>query len=503
VTPTSVIVIGGEVPEKYKGIPSLLIRLPSEEGPTGPDIISPPTLDDCLIYLRHRYASHAAIASLGGALVVADHPIAGTDEMRQPLTIDKSPHGIREEWAPRIEAKLCELLDDLGSWSLDSWRGARHAILNGDRIANAPTSRELKDAHKGEPAVVIASGPSASRYLDEVYRIRPGVRIFCADTMLAGLLKRGIIPDYVCAIERESNITKVLTEGADCGATLIASPVIEPECAEKWRGNTLFWWAGDDFYRWMDPEIPVISSGRSAGSLAVAAAFQAGCGPIYLVGHDLAYDSGASHAPDAHEIAHAANKKADAEASPNNPYRERVQAVGNSGHLVETNGLWNRIRGDIEGIISNCPGQVAINVNAWSGARIAGVEVGNLPSMPRNLPLRMALRSSGVRSPLRRAASVRLAVLAMRRKLEDLAAYIEIGGDLDKMAEDLQVSRLCGDEHAPLIQYVSRALYNAMLLRLHFYASRGMNRETCQANALHLTARTLLALCDRMLEELP
>jgi hypothetical protein len=503
VTPTSIIVIGGEVPEKYKGIPSLLIRLPGEEGPTGADIIAPQTIDDCLIYLRNRYADHPVIASLGGTMVISDHPIAGTDEMRQPLTIDKSPHGIRLEWAPKIEAKLCELLDDLGNCALDSWRGSRHAILNGDRIANSPTSRELKDAHKGEPAVVIASGPSASRYLDEVARIRSGVRIFCADTMLAGLLRRGIVPDYVCAIEREAAITKVLSEGADCGATLIASPVIEPECAAKWRGNTLFWWAGDDFYRWMDPGITVISSGRSAGSLAVAAAFQAGCGPIYLVGHDLAYESGESHAPDAHEIAHAANKKADAEAVPNDPHRERLPAMGNSGHPVETNGLWNRVRGDIEGIISNYPGQVAINVNAWSGARIAGAEVGNLPSMPRNLPMRTALRSSGVSSPLRRSTSVRLAVGAMRRKLEDLTELIEIGGDLDKMAEDLQVSRLCGIEHAPLIQYVSRAIYNAMLLRLHFYASRGMSREICQANALHLTARTLLALCDRMLEELP
>jgi hypothetical protein len=177
--------------------------------------------------------------------------------------------------------------------------------------------------------------------------------------------------------------------------------------------------------------------------------------------------------------------------------------MGNAGFAVETNGLWNRVRGDLEGIISNYSDAFVVNVCDWSGARIAGAEVGNLPSVPRNLPLRIMLRSSGVRSPLRRAASVRSAVAVMRRKLEDLVELVEIGGDLDAMAADLQVSRLCGVEHAPLIQYAARAIYNALLMRLHFAASQGIPRERCQQNTLHLTACTMLALSDLILEELP
>lgn len=502
-TPTSVIVIGGEVPASLSHLPSLLIRIPGEEGAPGPGIIAPKTLDECLLSLREIYADHQKIATLGGTLIVADHPIQGTGDALPDMCVDHSPHGIRQEWAPRIEAKLCELLDDLGNCMLDSWKGARHAILNGESIAKCPTSAELRGVHAGETAIVIGSGPSASDHLDEIARIRPGVRIFCADTILHGLLRRGIVPDYVCAIEREANITRVLAEGGECGATLIASPVVEPELVRKWGKNVLFWWGADDLYRWIAPGIEPMSSGRSSGALALAAASQAGCTRIFLVGHDLAYRNGTSHAADAHEIAHSANARADSVAHPSDPSRQRCTVEGNSTGPVETNGLWNRIRGDIEAIVGNNPDWQVVNVCNMGGARIAGAPDGSLPFRPFPVQPVPPLTASGIPSPLKRTTSIMVALLEMQDRIKDQAKALDAGDDLDQVAEALQVSRLAGTVHAPLLHYVTRSLYSSMAMRLHLNASRGMPRAENHCQVLGLTITALRAMVERMLRELP
>lgn len=504
--PTSVLCLGGEVPTTYNRIPSLLIRLPGETTPSngGATVtVSPADLDECLLHLRSYYSEHQHIAAIGGLQILADHPIEGSGDVMPPMSHSNSPAALRDEWAPRIEAKLCELLDDLGNCPMDSWKGARHVILNGEEIANSPSSRELMYAHAGEAAIVLGSGPSASEYLPQLARIRSGVRIFCADTMLHGCLAAGIVPDYVCAIERERNITRVLSDDAGCGATLIASPFIEPECIKKWGKNVIFWWGADDIFRWIDPKIEPMSSGRSSGSLALAAAAQAGCGQIYLVGHDLAFRNGQSHASSAHSIAHSAHKAAFGDQSELNPLRQRCMTEANHTGMVETCGLWNRIRGDLEGIIANHPNWSVVNVCNYQGARIIGAPVGDLPAMPMVLPPIQRLKPSGVQSPLRRITSVNLSLLEMEDRLKAAAEMLNNGTPLDFIAESMQVSRLVGNANASLLHYVSRSVFSAMTLRMHMEAARGIPAETSQRNALHLTIVTLLAIVDRMKKEMP
>jgi len=170
--PTSVIVVGGSVPASCSALPTLHLRTTGEAD-------GHESLEACLFFLRNYYAEHQVIATLGGAAIIlgADAP---------PLAV---------EWLPKIEAKLCELLDDLGSCPLDSWKGALHVLQNGDRIASCPSSRELAGIHAGEPAIVLGSGPSASDYLDKIGSLRGGVRLFAADTILSGCLAAGITPD--------------------------------------------------------------------------------------------------------------------------------------------------------------------------------------------------------------------------------------------------------------------------------------------------------------------
>lgn len=506
-TPTSVLVIGGEVPAGFSGLPSTLIQLPGEEQRYATDdrctVIKPKDIDECMLILRNHYADHQAIATLGGLKIIADHPIEGTGATAPSLANVTSPDSIRSEWAPRIEEKLCELLDDLGNCPMDSWKGARHAIMNGEYIANSPSSRELMYAHAGEPAVVLGSGPSASEYLPQLARIRSGVRLFVADTILHGCLAAGIVPDYVCAIEREDAIEIVLDGHENCGATLIASPFISPKLAQKWGKNLLFWWSGDDISRWLDPSIEPMSSGRSSGSLALAAAAHAGCAQIYLIGHDLSFRNGASHAESAHPLAHSVNKEAMSDPSSVNPLTRRTYVEANHGGVVETSGLWNRVRGDLEGIIANHPNWRVYNVCNHGGARIAGAPVGDLPEMPMSLPPIKRLAASRVQSPLKRIDSVRQSLAVMEGFLITASEGLQAGCDMDRIAYEMQISRLVGPANASLFHYICRSVYSMMTLRMHMDASRGVSREVSQHNALTITITTLLAIVRRMEQEMP
>jgi hypothetical protein len=497
------IVIGGDLPADCLPSESLLIRLPGEFGPVDANTIAPKTLDECLLFLRHRYADHPSIASLAGTRIVADHPIEGSDDIVAPLTSSKSPAAIRKLWHPAIEGKLAELLDDLGNCMMDSWRGALHVIKNGAAISASPSSRELMYAHAGETALVIGSGPSASDYFADILRIRKGVRIFCADTILTGLLSAGIVPDYVCAIEREPAITKVLSAHGKCGATLIASPVIEPECVANWAGNTLFWHGADDLYRWIDPAIEGMPSGRSAGSLAVAAALHAGCAYTYLVGHDLSYRNGASHSVQAHPLAHLAAQKAVKDAHPADIHHQRMQVEANHGGTVESSGLWNLVRGDIEGIIANHPRWRVFNVCDYNGARIAGAPVGSLPTNPMTLDPRKRLPASGIVSPAERLPELRASLMRATGALESVRGMLTTGAKLDDVADSMRASCIFGQDNAILFQYITRALYGNLVLRLHLDKLRGIPRDESTRNVLEIAVNSISAIVDLMKIELP
>ncbi len=91
----------------------------------------------------------------------------------------------------------------------------------------------------------------------------------------------------------------------------------------------------------------------------------------------------------------------------------------------------------------------------------------------------------------------------MQDRLEDAAKSLANGGDLEQIATDLQVSRLAGEVHAPLLHYVTRSLYSGMALRLHLDASRGVPGPEAMRSALGLTIPALRAMVARMLKELP
>lgn len=188
----------------------------------------------------------------------------------------------------------------------------RNALLNIDDYITRPGIDELAGIAQGHPAIVVSAGPSLARTLDLL--ADPSVRdrfvIVAVQTVLKTLLRRGIKPHFVCALDHHE-ISKRFYEGLTAeyveGVTLIAEPKSNPAILEAFPGRVRV--VRDE---WLDHVLgkelvrPVgeLESGATVSHLCYYVARHLGCDPVVLVGQDLGFTDGLYYGPGAaiHEV---------------------------------------------------------------------------------------------------------------------------------------------------------------------------------------------------------
>ena len=460
--------------------PCTALVFPGEPEPAArPDLVVCPVKDlpAALQAVRELYADPRAIASLGAVEVV------GTDEIARGA----------------IESRLAEFIEDLGNCAIDSWEGAFNAFRNGARLTNGLTSAGLIGALAGKPAICLGAGPSATpEALAQLAELSRTHYIFAADSMLGACKAAGFTPHFATMIERPEAMHQFVA-GQGKGCTLIAPPVIDPACVAEFD-RVLWWWAGDALYAWLGPDLPVVSPGRSAGTLSVAAAILAGCSPIYLIGHDLAYAPGRiGHAPGAHELA-AGTQRVDDERQHGGRYGlMQFEVPGYSGHPVRTCGLWNLFRGDIENMVAANPEVRVYSAGRYQGAEIAGVPVKDLDMgvLRHRVPAVPDLPRSFIADPRERLESFAKDVIAMHRRAALAVQFLEGASkpDYREIAEHLAVRSWCSTGNSALFDYLLRPINYSLALRLSM-------RPDSQPACLGILARTLVAFAHRISEDI-
>lgn len=189
----------------------------------------------------------------------------------------------------------------------------RNLAMNADRYVASPGIEDLRDALKGQPAVVVSAGPSLSRNIHEL--ARPGVRdrvcVIAVQTTLKPLLAAGIKPHFVVALDYHE-ISRRFYEGLRAsdveGVTLVIEPKANPAILDAWPGAVRM--PRDSFLDSMlgeglaDAERGAIRSGATVAHLAHYLARHLGCDPVALVGQDLGFTDGQYYAAGAaiHEV---------------------------------------------------------------------------------------------------------------------------------------------------------------------------------------------------------
>lgn len=192
---------------------------------------------------------------------------------------------------------------DSGHWK-DSLTGIKQSFENIPLLETLPGVSRLEGMFKDVPAVIVATGPSLNRSLEDLKKIKDRALIFAADASLKILLENGITPHFVATIERD-NETKLFFENisysnASPQAHLIAFPVVPRKSIEAYSGPKWMIYRNYGYLFFFETQVKkgVISSSASVAHMCLRLADYMGCSEVALIGQDLAYDPDtlASHA---------------------------------------------------------------------------------------------------------------------------------------------------------------------------------------------------------------
>jgi len=185
-----------------------------------------------------------------------------------------------------------------GNSALDALTGACRMMENLRWWLSAPPPQAIRVPDR--PIVAVGAGPSLTRHVEHLRRIRDQVTIIAADSAVAALCRAGITYDLVCSLER-SEVTSRKLRAVDShgSAVLVCLPYVPPEAAETF-GRVCRASHEDALFRWSETDMDaVFYTGSTSGVMTVGLAEYLNSGrqhPIYLVGHDCSYDDRVHHA---------------------------------------------------------------------------------------------------------------------------------------------------------------------------------------------------------------
>ncbi|GEM_PF-1330812 len=179
----------------------------------------------------------------------------------------------------------------------------RNAILNLPAMVRSHGLGPLRDFYRGQPAVLVAAGPSLNLNIDALAQSEKNVLIFCVDTAYGLLLRHGIRPDFVAATDpTDLNAKHFESAPDDENVVLLFESDVCPAIPSNWKGRMIFLNSHKAAVnRWIEEiEGPFGSfeQGLSVAHTLFSAASWMGCDPLILIGHDFAYspDGGTTHA---------------------------------------------------------------------------------------------------------------------------------------------------------------------------------------------------------------
>ncbi len=158
---------------------------------------------------------------------------------------------------------------------------------------------ELKEfLPKNLPAIVVAAGPSARDNLEELKKAKGRAVIFVVDRMLDYLLDEGIEPDFVVTIDALKWIGH-FSRRKNIMTPLICLAESNPEILHVHKGAKIICSDSsflNELYRREKKQLSYLVTGGSVALAAYSICVELGFARVILVGQDLAYRDGMSHA---------------------------------------------------------------------------------------------------------------------------------------------------------------------------------------------------------------
>jgi hypothetical protein len=230
-------------------------------------------------------AVRTALANAGTTLPVVISPGLAADRAD---TIGAAGNVLRQRL---FEAKANE-----DARRANAGRYLLNTLRNLTAIAEEADVASLADCFAGAPAIVLAAGPTLDNAIEDLRASAAHAVIIAVDTSLKPLLKTGIAPDLVVAMDPTEQNARHLYDIPDLPDTwLVAEPSVNPAILRAFPGRSFLLSLGFDPWPWIAQAGITRGKLRAWGSVATTAydlALVMGCNPIGLAGADFSFPGG-------------------------------------------------------------------------------------------------------------------------------------------------------------------------------------------------------------------
>ena len=203
---------------------------------------------------------------------------------------------IYKEIKEAINYKKISLASDIQQ--ARKWRN--NIIINLSYIFKNPKADDFFGTFEGIPAICVSAGPSLDKNIEEIKNAEGKALIMCVGTALKALLKHNINPDIVVSIDGNEANYKHFKDIAEIPDTyLFAEMGNHYRIQSQWNDKQAFFTMKRNFSGWVEKlkgEYTPIKTGGTVAHSMVDLAYKLGADPIVLVGQDLAYAEGRTHA---------------------------------------------------------------------------------------------------------------------------------------------------------------------------------------------------------------
>lgn len=187
----------------------------------------------------------------------------------------------------------------LGNSIEDSLLGFNQTMSNISCLLRSKDVSHLKNTFANKPAIIVSAGPSLNKNIAKLKDMKNKAIVIAVDTIASRLCNEGIIPDFICSVEREVETYTYFYENKQYPSetTLVGPMVLYPPIFEEFKGDIILPMrehVGE--FNWIRKVFDIhgenyIETGNSCAHVAFGFAKHIGASPIVLVGQDLAFGS--------------------------------------------------------------------------------------------------------------------------------------------------------------------------------------------------------------------
>ena len=282
-----------------------------------------------------------------------------------------------------------------GNDATDSLIGINHHLHNIPEMIKNYKFKHLINKKNSDIAVIVATGPSLTKQLPILKEIQDKVTIISVDASLPILEKHNIKPDIVTVLERVELTSEFFKNTSDTfmkDIIFVIASLAHAKTVKEIKGKKVITMRPFPFNRYFNmPEFGYVGVGMSAANMAYELAYTMNYPMTILIGQDLAYGDGVSHAK-GHVLGEDEVKQ-----TQNDLY---VTKYGGNG-VVRTNKIWTWFKNNFEKAIYDAKDKMITFNCTEGGARIEGAKeipfreiIKNLKQTKKEIKLKLPTKSN-------------------------------------------------------------------------------------------------------------